>query len=136
MFTYVANAVRTLNTVVPETVTTSSTDINGTAIDLLNFDGAVLVTVYATQLGAGSANFLIEESEDGSTSWTTVPAAQIVDPDTGEALALTAAGTSAVVNETVAVKKETLARYLRVTVDPTGATGSFTAYVTGMRRNY
>jgi len=40
------------------------------------------------------------------------------------------------VNEVVAVKKETLKRYLRVTVDPTGATGSFTAFIVAHKRNY
>lgn len=136
MFTYAANQVEVTNTVVPSTVSSSSTDINGTAVDLANYDGAVLVSVYSTDLSAGSANWLIEESATGSGSWTTVSASAVVSPSTGVATTLTGASTSGIVEETVAVKKETLKRYLRVTVDPTSATGSFTAYITGMKRNY
>lgn len=136
MFTYVANAVKVINSVVPSTVTTSSTDINGTAVDLAQFDGAVLVSVYSTALGAGSANWLIEESETGVGAWSTVSSDFVVNVNTGATATLTGANTSAIVEETVAVKKENTERYLRVTVDPTGATGSFVAYITGQRRNY
>lgn len=136
MFTYAANQVEVTNTVVPTTLSTGSTDINGTAVDLANYEGAVLVSVYSTDLSAGSAAWLIEESATGSGSWTTVSATAVVSPADGSTTTLTGASTSGIVEETVAVKKETLKRYLRVTVDPTGATGSFTAYITGMKRNY
>lgn len=136
MFTYAANIVEVKNTVPPQTTTTSSTDINGTAIDLANYDGAPLVSVYSSDLSAGSANWLVEESADGSSSWTEIAAAALVDPDTGEAATFTDASTSGIVEETLAVKKETLKRFLRVTVDPTGMTGSVCAYITGIKRNY
>jgi hypothetical protein len=136
MFTYAPNQVEVKNTVPPETTTASSTDINGTAIDLANYDGGVLVSVYSTDLSAGSANWLVEESETGSSAWTEVAAAALVDPATGQPDTFTDAGTSGIVEETLAVKKEVCKRYLRVTVDPTGATGSFAAYITGMKRNY
>lgn len=136
MFTYAANIVEVKNTVPPQSTTTSSTDINGTAIDLANYDGAVLVSVYSSDLGAGSANWLVEESATGSSNWSAVAAAALVDPDTGEAATFTGASTSGIVEETLAVKKEVCKRYLRVTVDPTGMTGSVTAYITGVKRNY
>jgi hypothetical protein len=136
MFTYAPNQVEVKNTVVPSTTAASSDDINGTAIDLANYDGGVLVSVYSTDLSAGSANWLVEESETGTGDWTEVAAAALVDPATGEADTFTDASTSGIVQETLAVKKEVCKRFLRVTVDPTGATGSFTAYITGMKRNY
>lgn len=136
MFTYPANAIEVKNTVVPSTTSASSTDINGTAIDLANYDGAVLVSVYSTDLSAGSANWLVEHSETGSSNWSEVAADDLVDPATGQPDTFTDASTSGIVEETLAVKKETCKRYLRVTVDPTGATGSFAAYITGMKRNY
>jgi hypothetical protein len=136
MFAYPANAIEVKNTVPPQTTSASSTDINGTAIDLANYDGAPLVSVYSTDLSAGSANWLVEESETGTGSWTEVAADALVDPDTGEPATFTDASTSGIVEETLAVKKEVLKRYIRVTVDPTGATGSFAAYATGMKRNY
>jgi hypothetical protein len=136
MFTYAPNQVEVKNTVPPTTTTTSSVDINGTAIDLANYDGGVLVSVYSTDLSAGSANWLVEESETGSSNWTEVAAAALVDPATGEADTFTDASTSGIVEETLAVKKEVCKRYLRVTVDPAGMTGSVAAYITGMKRNY
>lgn len=136
MFAYPANAIEVKNTVPPQSTTTSSTDINGTAIDLANYDGAPLVSVYSSDLGAGSANWLVEDSEDGTTGWAAIAADALVDPATGDAATFTGASTSGIVEETLAVKKEVVKRYLRVTVDPTGMTGSVAAYITGMKRNY
>lgn len=136
MFAYLANTVDVKNTVVPTTTSASSTDIDGTAIDLAQYDAAVLVSVYSTDLSAGSAAWLVQESATGVGSWTAIAAAALVDPDTGEAATFTGASTSGIVEETLAVKKETLKRYLRVVVDPTGATGAFAAYITGFKRNY
>lgn len=136
MFAYLANAVEVKNTVVPSTVSASSTDINGTAIDLAAYDGAVLVSVYSTDLSAGSAAWLVEHSASGTGDWSAIGADFLVNPDTGAADTFTGASTSGIVEETLAVKKENIKRYLRVTVDPTGATGSFAAYVTGFKRKY
>ena len=135
MFTYLANTVELKNTVIPSTVATSSAAVNGTAVDLANYDAAVLVTLYTSILSAGTAVVTVEESSTGSSAWTTVAASAIVDPDTGVATAFTTPG-AAIVNQTLAVKKEGLKRYLRVTITPTGATGSWTAYITGFKRNY
>ena len=136
MFTYAPNQVEVKNTVPPTTTSASSTDINGTAIDLANYDGGVLVSVYSTDLSAGTANWLVEESEDGSSGWAAIAAAALVNPATGVAATFTGASTNGIVEETLAVKKEVCKRYLRVTVDPTGMTGSVAAYITGMKRNY
>ncbi len=135
MFTYLPNTVEVKNTIIPATVTTSSAAVNGTAIDLAQYDAAVLVSLYVSILSAGTAVVTVEESSTGSSAWTTIAASAIVDPDTGTATAFTTPG-AAIVNQTLAVKKETLKRYLRVTITPTGATGSFTAFVTGFKRNY
>jgi hypothetical protein len=121
-------------TVVPQSVTTSSTDINGVAVDLAAYQGAVLITVYASDLSAGTAAWLVEESATGSGNWTTVTAAELVNPSTGEADTFTGASTSGAVEETLALKTEGTERYIRVTVDPTGATGSFAVVVSGQLR--
>lgn len=136
MFQYVADAIEVKRTVVPTSITTSSTAVNGTGVDLSNYDAAVLVYVDAPQFGAGSAVFTVEDSEDNST-FAAVAAAALVNPNTGVADTFTSVTTSSgSIEETLALKKEVLKRYVRVVVTPTGGTGVFTAQIIAHKRNY
>jgi hypothetical protein len=112
--------------------------INGTGVDLANYVGPVLIHVNAPVASASDTiNFTVEHSEDNS-SYSAVPASELVNPDTGAAATFTQVTAAAAVNETLALKRERLKRYIRVvaTTAGSGIDVTFAAYVIGEKRVY
>jgi hypothetical protein len=99
--------------------------VNGTAVDKLVNGGAegALVLVQTGTITDGSHAVAVEDSDDGSTGWAAVPAAQLQ----GTAPTIVAADDDKLFEVGVVASK----RYLRVSVVTTGATtgGLFAAAI-------
>lgn len=103
-----------------KSISASSSGLEFTAVDLVNCPGgAVLVNVYAITAGTGTSTITLEHSVSDSGSWATVPAAAVLNNNTGVVTTLSTFSTTGT-NQTVAVNRELLRRYLRITI--TGAT--------------
>lgn len=102
-----------------KSLSASSSGLEFTGIDLINCPGgSVQVKVYAITGGTGTSTITLEHSADNST-WATVPAAAVLNYNTGAVTTLSTFSTTGT-NQTVAVNRELLRRYLRITI--TGAT--------------
>ncbi len=113
--------------------------VNGTAVDIADFTGPLTVTVDAPVASAGDTiDFTVEHSESSTAGFSAVPAAALVDPDTGAAATFTQVTDAVAVFETLALKREVLRRYVRVVATVAGAAPdvTFAAYVAGSRSSY
>ncbi len=92
-----------------KTITSSSAGLTFTGVDLNNIPGgAVVVNVYAVTSGTGTSTITLEHSTALSTTGT---------------------------NQQVAVNRELLRRYLRITVTGTTLTQTVTFVATGIAAN-
>lgn len=102
-----------------KTISASSGGLLFTGVDLVNIPGgAVVVNINALTGGTNTATATLEHSSDNST-WVAVPAASILNNNTGAVTTLSTFSTTGT-NQTVAVNRENLRRYLRVNI--TGST--------------
>lgn len=121
MFVYTADEIEVQASHTAQNSTAAAGAVNGTAVDVAPYEGPLLITVSASAASTGDTiTFTVEESEDGSTSWTAVTASELVNPNTGDAATFTVVDDSAAVNETLALKRERLKRYIRVVATTTG----------------
>lgn len=102
----------TIKNVVP--VATITTDTNGSAVDAAEYDSAVAVLLNASA-GSGdmTCNVKLQQSADGSTSWTDISGAaftQVTTTASSQKIVFNPAGTQ---------------RYIRAVVDVGGTTPSF-----------
>jgi hypothetical protein len=106
-----------------KSLSASSSGLEYTGVDLINCPGgAVLVNVYAITSGTGTSTITLEHSVNNST-WATVPAAAVLNNNTGVVTTLSTFSTTGT-NQTVAVNRELLRRYLRITITGTTLTQS------------
>lgn len=94
--------------------TANAAAINGTGVDVGEISGTVLVRIDAAAASTGETMaFTVEHSYDNST-FAAVAAAALVDPATGTADTITVNTAGVAVNETIALKRDLLRRYVRV----------------------
>ncbi len=104
-----------------KTITASSGGLLFTGVDLKNIPGgAVVVNVNGLTGGTGTTTITLEHSTDNST-WATVPAAAVLNNNTGATTTLSTFSTTGT-NQTVAVNRELLRRYLRINITGTTIT--------------
>lgn len=96
----------------------TSTGGSTTGLDIKNADGVILATLNARASGTGAMTVTVEHSYDNS-SWATVDAGDIVDPNTGDADSFDAVSTTAY-EQTVGLIAMNLRRYVRLTFAGSG----------------
>ena len=137
-FFYTANQLQIQASHLVQRSSAAAGAINGTAIDIGETEGPLLVTVNAPLASAADTiNFTLQHSEDNST-WVAVAAATLVNPDTGVAATFTQVTDAVAVFQTLALKREVLKRYVRVVA--TTACGTidvtFATYVLSQKKYY
>jgi hypothetical protein len=86
---------------------------NGTAVDLSNIEGEILVVLDSAAMStADTLDVTIEESADNST-FAAAPADALINPETGLAATFTQVTDGAASFQVLALKKERLKRYVR-----------------------
>lgn len=121
MFTYLANRVEFNNSHIPQRSTAAAGAINGNAVDTAVYEGALLVRVNAPVASSGDTiTFTVEHSEASGSGFGAVPAAALVNADTGAAATFTVVTDAVEVYQTLALKKELLKRYVRVVATTAG----------------
>lgn len=104
-----------------KTISASSGGLLFTGVDLKNIPGgALVVNVNAITGGTGTTTITLEHSVDNST-WATVPAAAVLNNNTGAVTTLSTFSTTGT-NQTVAVNRELLRRYFRINITGTTIT--------------
>jgi hypothetical protein len=122
-FAYVANEIDVKPSLVVQRSTAAAGAINGTGVDLAGYTGPVGVYVNAPVASAADTiNFTVQDSEDNSAGWANVAAAALVNPDTGVPATFTQVTDAIAVSQMLALKTETLKRYVRVVATTAGAT--------------
>lgn len=135
-FTYAANKLRVVPSITAQLSASSAGAINGTAVDVKDLDGPILVHVNGPVASTGdTTTFTVEHSYDGSTSWTSA-ATLLVNPDTGVETAFTVMTDAVAINQTLALKGESLRRYVRVVATSAGTSiaNYFTAVLIGQKK--
>lgn len=136
MYVYLADQATVSASLTAQNSTAAAGAINGSAVDISGFEGPLLVCISASAASTDDTiTFTVQESPDGTTSWTAVTASELVNPNTGDAATFTVVDDSAAVNETLALKRERLQRYLRVVATTAGSTidVSFAAFIVAQK---
>lgn len=99
---------------------TSTTAVNGTAIDMSAYEGNALIVVNAGAASTGDTlGFAVQESVDNST-WAAVPADALFNVATGANATLSDVTDAGASFQTVGLRKERVARYVRLVATATG----------------
>lgn len=135
MFAYLPNQLD-INTSLAPQRQLGATAYNGSAIDISVYQGPLLVKVNAPATTVGTVTFTVEESADGSSSWAAIDAADLIDPDTGAASTFTVATTAVANDETLAIRRENVKRYLRVVATTAGGSVDvvFSGHIAGLKQ--
>lgn len=136
-FAYPANQIAIRASLLAQASTAAAGAINGTGVDIGEYEGPILVHVNAPVASASDTiTFTVEHSESLSTGYSAVPAAVLVNPDTGEADTFTVVTDAVAVNESLALKRERLKRYVRVVATTAGSSISvvFAAYIIAQKK--
>lgn len=136
-FVYPANQLEIQASLKVQVSTAAAGAINGTGVDIGEYEGNILVMVNAPVASASdTVTFTVEHSESLSTGYGAVPAAVLVNPDTGEADTFTVVTDAIPVFETLALKRERLKRYVRVVATTAGGTisVSFAAFIIAQKK--
>lgn len=125
---YISNLAQ--NTSEIKSITASSGGLLFTGVDLSNIPGgAVVVNINAITGGTNTATVTLEHSTALGSGYVSVPAAAILNNNTGVATTLSTFSTTGT-NQTVAVNRELLRRYLRLNVTGTTITQPAIAFIT------
>lgn len=116
MYMMLANQISIKSSIRADAYTTANAaTLDGTAVDIGESVGPVMVTVDAALASAGETmDFTVEHSFDGTTNWAAVGADALVDPSTGAPDTFTQNTAAVAVFETLALKRDRLRRYIRV----------------------
>lgn len=139
MYTYLPNQVEVKASLLTQASTAAAGAINGTGIDLSLYEGPPLVVVNAPVASASDTiTFTVEHSEEASANYSAVPAAALVDPDTGDPATFTQVTDAVAVFQTRALLRDRLKRYVRVVATTAGSGISvvFAAYIVAQKRQY
>lgn len=113
-------------------ITASSGGLLFTGVDLKNIPGqAVLVNINALTGGTGTTTITLEHSNDLGSNYVTVPAAAVLNPNTGAVTTLSTFSTTGT-SQTVGVNRELLRRYLRITIAGTTITQTIAFITVGL----
>lgn len=135
MATFAANHIKVVPSLTAGVSGSSAGAAEGVAVDVSQFisQKAILVHINAPVASASdTTTFTVEHSYDGSTNWTSA-AALLMNPDTGETATFTVQTDAVAVNQTLALKRDQLRRYVRVvaTVAGTSIANYYTAVIIG-----
>lgn len=109
-------------------VISSATATNGAAVDISQIEGPVWIHVNAPVASASDTiTFTVEHSSASGSGFAAVDAAILVNPDTGAAATFTVVTDAIATDETLALIRDQLKRYVRVVATTAGS--GVTAYV-------
>jgi hypothetical protein len=127
MYAYLPNQLRIEASIPAKSV--SATE-NGAAIDISDTEGSLLVVVSSPVASASdTVTYTVQHSYNGTTGWEAVPAAALIDPETGAPDTFTQVTDAVAVFETLGLKRDSLRRFVRVVATIAGST--VTAIVSG-----
>ncbi len=130
---YISNLAQTSSEI--KVVTASSGGLLFTGVDLINIPGgAVVVNINGLTGGTGTATITLEHSTALGSGYVAVPAAAILNNNTGAVTTLSTFSTTGT-NQTVAVNRELLRRYLRINVTGTTITQTIAFITIGLAAN-
>lgn len=136
-FTYISNQIEVKASLRVQNSTAAAGAINGTGVDISNYEGAINVVVDAPVAStADTITFTVEHSEDNS-AFGAVPAAALVDAN-GDPDTFTVVTDALAVFETLTLKRDQLKRYVRVVATTAGGTinVNFAAYLICQKATY
>jgi|GEM_PF-5725316 len=138
MFSMLAAQLRVSATIRAAAYTTANAaTLDGTSVDIGELEGSLILVVDAALASTGeSMAFAVQHSYDGTT-WAAVPAAALVNAETGVATTITVNTASVAVNDRVALKRDLLRRFVRVQGTATGngtPAYAIAAYIAGLRK--
>lgn len=123
---------------IPQTRVTAAGATNGTALTLSEFEGNVAIGVHSLRATAGTTptlNYTVEHRASASDSWGAVPAAALIDPDTGDADTFTqttdAAGGGLEIVELVRARCKAQIRVVATVAGSSSPTFLFSAFIVG-----
>lgn len=123
MFSYIANQLKTVFSLKAQRSTAAAGAIKGTAVDIGEAEGPIIVAVDAPVASSGDTiNFTVQHSyttTDGD--FTNVDAATLIDPSTGQAATFTQVTDAVAVSQQLALKRENVRRYIRVVATTAGS---------------
>lgn len=134
MFSYLPNQLRVEASIPAKSV--SATE-NGAAVDISDTEGSPLVVINSPVASASdTVTYTVQHSYNGTTGWENVPAAALVNPETGNAATFTQVTDAVAVFETLALKRDSLRRYVRVVATIAGSTVTaiVAAYIIAQRK--
>lgn len=114
-------------------VVTTGAQLRSSAVDVSAFEGPLLFVVSFRSGGANSAATTIVECDTSGGTYAAIPAAALVNPDTGAADTFDAVVAGGGV-QVMAVLKEYCKRYLKVSVDGTSITQNVAASVVATKK--
>lgn len=118
-----------------KTITASSGGLLFTGVDLINIPGgAVVVNINALTGGTGTTTITLEHSTVLGSGYVTVPAAAVLNNNTGVVTTLSTFSTTGT-NQTVAVNRELCRRYLRINITGTTITQTIALITIGIAAN-
>jgi hypothetical protein len=113
-------------------VTTSGAQtVNSSELDVSGVEGNILLTVSARASGTGTVTVAVEHSYTTSTGFTAVPAAALINANTGEADTFDTWSTAAS-TQTLGLRKDLLRRYVRVTYSGTNLNQNIATFAVTM----
>lgn len=134
-FVYLADQVQIDDSHLVQNSTAAAGAINGTAVNIGETEGPLLVMVNAPVASTSDTiDFTVQHSSDNST-WANVPAASLVSV-TGTASTFTQVTDAVAVFETLALKPEALRQWIRVvaTTAGSGIDVDFAAYIVSQKK--
>lgn len=140
MFSYLANQLSINSSLAVQISTAAAGAINGTAVDIGELEGPLLVAVDAPLASASDTiTFTVEHSTASGSGFGAVAAAALINPSTGVAATFTqvtdAAGNGL---QILALNRELLKRYVRIvaTTAGSGITVYIAGYILGVKKYY
>jgi len=132
MSIFISNLAQTSSEV--KVITSSSGGLLFAGVDLVNIvGGALLVNVNGLTGGTGTATIILQHSVDNIT-FATVAAGAVLNNNTGVVTTLSTFSTTGT-NQTVAVNREWLRRYFRISVTGTTLTQQIAFVTIGLAAN-
>lgn len=118
---------------------TYSAALNLAGTDISNFEGNFLLHFNATIATAGTLTPTLQHNSvaaAGDAGWAAVPAAVIVNPETGEEQALTSVSGAAGTNtaQTRSIVRQRVKRYVRLALAVPAGTGEVAAFIVGQKK--
>lgn len=114
-------------------VSASSTTTATTGKDISNLVGDILIGINARSGGTGTVTVAVEHSESLSTGYSAVPAAALIDAETGQPTTLATFSTTGY-DVVVGLRRDLVKQYIRVTFAGTTLTQNYVVVIAEQKK--